>query len=137
MGCGGSRYKTYNLLKEEWQKLERKVRSTIWLYFLDSMLLNVFWEDSAKKLGDELGNLYKSKSSLNNLFLWKKLYHPEIEDGDFVTEHRKSLNSLVSQLVFVDINMEEKVKCIALLCSLPRYLDSMVVAIGSTTQSTF
>ena len=58
-----------------------------------------------------------------------------MEDGDSVTDHLNVFNTLVSQLVFVDIKMEEKDKCITLLCSLLYSWDNLVVAIGSSTKS--
>jgi hypothetical protein len=54
---------------EDWEKLDRKARSTIHLCLSDSVLLNVSGEDSAKKLWEKLGNLYQSKSLVNKLFL--------------------------------------------------------------------
>ena len=58
-----------------------------------------------------------------------------MEDGDSVTDHLNVFNTLVSQLVSVDIKMEEEDKCITLLCSLPNSWDNLVVAIGSGTES--
>ena len=71
--------------KEDWEKLNRRERSTIRLCLEDSMLLNVSGESTAKELWDKLGNLYQSKSLVNKLFLRKKLYHLRMEDGDYVT----------------------------------------------------
>ena len=53
---------------EDWEKLDRKARSTIHLYLLDSVLLNVFGEDSVRKLWENLGNLYQLKSVVNKFF---------------------------------------------------------------------
>ena len=105
---------------EDWEKLDRKARSMIRLCLSDSVLLNVFGEDSTKKLWEKLGNLYQSKSFVNKLFLRKKLYHLRMEDGDSVTNHLNIFNTLVSQLISVDIKMKEDDKCITLLCSLPK-----------------
>ena len=54
---------------EDWDKLDREARSTICLCLSDWVLLNVFGEDSVKKLREKLGNLYQSKSLVNKLFL--------------------------------------------------------------------
>ena len=63
------RTKPTGVSTEDWEKLDRKARSTIRLCLSDSVLLNVSGEDSAKKLWEKLGNLYQSKSLVNKLFL--------------------------------------------------------------------
>jgi hypothetical protein len=100
------------------------------------VLLNVSRESTDKELWNKLGNLYQSKSLVNKFFLRKKLYHLRMEDGDSMTEHLNDFNTLVSQLVSVNITIAEEDKCISLLCSFTDSWDNLVVAIGSTTQST-
>ena len=58
-----------------------------------------------------------------------------MEDGDFVTDNLNVFNTLVSQLVSIDIKMVEEDTCITLLCSLLDSWDNLVVAIGSSTKS--
>ena len=48
-----------SMSSEDWEKLDRKVRSMIHLCLLDSVLLNVSGEDSAKKLWEKLGKTVK------------------------------------------------------------------------------
>jgi hypothetical protein len=105
--------------KEDWEKLDRRAQSTIRLCLADSVLLNVSGESTTKELWDKLGNLYQSKSLVNKLFLRKKLYHLRMQDGDYVTEHINAFNTLVSQLVSVNITIAEEDKCITLLCYFP------------------
>jgi hypothetical protein len=50
-----------------------------------------------------------------------------------VAEHLNAFNTMVIQLVSVDIKIPDEDKCISLLCSLLDLWDSLVVAIGSNT----
>jgi hypothetical protein len=59
-----------------------------------------------------------------------------MEYGNSVKKHLNAFNTLVRQLVSVNITITEEDKCITLLCSLPDSFDNLVVAIDSTTQST-
>jgi hypothetical protein len=88
-------------------------------------------EATTKELWNKLGNLYQSKSLVNKLFLWKKLYNLRMRDGDSVIENMNAFNTLVIQLLFFEIKILDEDKCINLLFSLLDSWDSMVVAIGS------
>ena len=59
-----------------------------------------------------------------------------MEDHYSVVDHLNSFNTMESQLVYVDIKMGGKGKCITLLCSFPNSWGNLVVEIGSSTQTT-
>jgi hypothetical protein len=86
------------------------------LCLVDSVLLNVASEDSTKKLWDKLGSLYQWKSLVNKLFIRNKLYLLRMSDGSSMTEHLNALDTIISQLSYLDIKITEEEKCIILLC---------------------
>jgi hypothetical protein len=76
-------------------------------------------DTTAKDLWDKLGKFHHSKSLVNKLFLRKKLYNLRMRDGDSVAEHLNAFNTVVSQLVYVEIKISNEDKCVSLLFSLP------------------
>ena len=52
---------TTGMSKEDWEKLDRRARSTIRLCLADSVLLNVSGESTAKELWDKLGEFVSIK----------------------------------------------------------------------------
>eukprot|EP00253_Pinus_taeda_P006102 PITA_06102 len=58
-----------------------------------------------------------------------------MKDGDSVTEHLNAFNTMVSQLLYVDIKIPNEDKCISLLCSPPDSWDSLVIGIGSNANA--
>jgi len=54
-----------------------------------------------------------------------------MKDGDLVIEHLNEFNTMVSQLVSIDIKILDQDKCISFLCSLLDSWDSLVITMCS------
>ena len=61
------------------------------------------------------------------------MYNLRMKDGDSVTKHMNAFNTLVIQLLYVDIKISNEYKCIILFCSLLDSWDSLFIARGSNT----
>ena len=101
-----------NTSNKDWKKLNRKSRSMIRLCIADSMLINISIEKTAKALWDKLGALYQSKYLDNKLFLSKKLYNIQMYEGDLVTYHINSFNTIVSQLQSIKVKIKEEINAL-------------------------
>ena len=86
-----------------------------------------------KALWEKLETLYQSKSLMKKLFLHKKLYNLRMKDGDLVMEHLNTFNTIVSQLLSVDIKILYEYECISLFFSLPYSWYILIVPISSNT----
>ncbi|KAJ0076955.1 hypothetical protein Patl1_35978 [Pistacia atlantica] len=114
----------------ELDKMDRKARGLIRICLEDSVLTNVMDQDTANGLWQKLENMYLSKSLVNVLFRRKKLYNLRMHDGDSLAAHLDEFNTLVNQLLAVDVQLTESEKVVTLLCSLPDTWDNLIVAIG-------
>ncbi|KAJ0097402.1 hypothetical protein Patl1_27922 [Pistacia atlantica] len=74
--------------------------------------------------------MYLSKSLVNVLFHCKKLYNLRMHDGDSFAAHLDEFNTLVNQLLVVDVQLTEADKVVTLLCSLPNTWNNLIVVIG-------
>jgi hypothetical protein len=81
--------------------------------------MNVSGEYSTKKPWDKMGSLCQSKYMVNKLFLRNKLYLMRMSDGSSVAENLNVFNTILSQLLSLDIKITKEEKCIILLCFLP------------------
>jgi hypothetical protein len=57
-GIQNNNTQSTGMLKEDWEKLDRRERSTIRLYMEDLVSLNVLGEYTTKELWEKLENLY-------------------------------------------------------------------------------
>jgi hypothetical protein len=119
----------------DWEELEAKTVSTIRLALAPEVKYSVLNEKSASKLWKTLEDLYMSKSLTNRLYLKKQLYELKMDDDIDVRDHLNKFNKCVTELLNVDVKIEDEDKAIMLLSSLPKSYETLVTTllVGKST----
>src|SRR3954469_16360636 len=125
----GIRKKPSTMGEDDWKEIEIKAKATIILYLSDEVLYNVLNEDTAAGMWNWLESLYMTKSLSNKLYVKKQLYGLRMAEGAPILQHLNDFNKIVSDLLALEVKMEEEDKALILLSSLPPSYDHLVTTI--------
>src|SRR3954465_2689939 len=115
--------------EDDWQDMDYKARATIVLCLSDEVLYNVMNEESGAGVWSRLESLYMTKSLSNKLYTKKQLYCLRMKEGTPILQHLNLFNKIVSDLLALEVKLEEEDKALLLLCSLPPSYDHLVTTI--------
>ena len=123
--------------KNKAAKVELKAHSTILLSLGDEVLRKVFEETKVFAIWSKLESLYMKRSLENRLYLKKKLYTLQMEEGKDMRKHLDEFNKIMLNLNKIGVKIEEEDHAILLLSSLPKlyehFFDTMLY--GKQTQT--
>ena len=100
-------------------------KGTIILYLSDEVLYNVMNEKITAGLWCKLKSFYIMKSLSKKFFLKKQLYNFRMKKGTPILQHLNAFNRILSDLLTLEVNLEEKDKTLLLMSSLPPSLWSL------------
>ena len=92
-------------------------------------MYNMMDEETATKLWSKLETLYMTKSLSNKLYLKKQIYGLRMNEGTTVLEHLNFFNKVISELLAVNVKIDEENKALILLSSLPESYDHIITTI--------
>lgn len=121
--------KPEKLSTEAWQDMRDLANSTIQLFLADNTLREVIGLDDPAEVWEKLMSRYKSKSLTNRLFLKKKLYGLKMEEGTQLAVHLDEFNRILTEVLALDVKIEEEDKALLLLASLPTSYDHIVTTL--------
>ena len=70
-----------------------------------------------------------SKSLINKLYLKQKLYGLKMQEGTDLAQHINFFNHIISDLLRIEVKIEEENKAMILLCSLPPSYEHLVTTL--------
>lgn len=129
----GTTKKPSSMTNEEWNKLDRKAIATIRQYLAKNVYFNVSGEKTAEGLWKKLHDLYEKNTTSKKVFLMKNLYNLKMKKGASVAEHLNAFNIITNQLASVKIILDDEIRAILLMCSMPNSWENLIVAMSTST----
>ncbi|MCO5550603.1 hypothetical protein L7F22_004091 [Adiantum nelumboides] len=123
-----TRIEEMNMTQFQWEELDELCRSTIRLHLAGSVYFSVLECESAYALWQKLCNTYEKGTVSNNVFMMRKLFNLCMKESASVASHINDFDSLFVQIRTQRINIDDEMKAIFLLCSLPPSWDIFCTA---------
>ena len=83
------------------------------------------------KYGKKLCNTYEKNTASNKVFLMRKLYNLQMKESTVVASHLNEFDSLFAQICAQKMQIDDEMKAIHLLCSLPPSWDTFCMTINN------
>ena len=115
-----------------WEILDRKALGSIRLCLAASVAFNISKEKTTIGLMTALDKLYEKPLASNKVFLMKRLFNMKMVEGGSVTDHINEFNTVTSQLTSVNVNFDDEVRALLILCSLPESWNGLVMAVSNS-----
>ena len=90
-------------------------------------------EKIVEALWKKLHDLYEKNIALNKVFLMKKMYNLKMKEGASVVKHLNEFNIVSSQVSSIKIILDDEIRGILLLCSMPDSWVNLIVAMSTST----
>ena len=92
-----------------WNLLDWQVLGVIPLTLTKNMAHNVAEAETTIDMMNTLSNMYEKSFANNWVFLMKKLFNLKMREDTSAIAQLNELNTIISQMMFVEINFDDKV----------------------------
>ena len=126
--------KPNNMEQSDWELLDRQALGVVRLTLAKNVAFNIVNEKTTAGLMRTLSNMYEKPSAANKVYLMRRLFNLKMGEGNSMTDHISEFNTIIAQLVSVQILLDDEVKALILLSSLPDSWAGMVTAVSSSAR---
>ena len=124
-----------NIEDENWAKRDRKAKAIICLSLADNQLMLVKTSTSARDAWIKLQKHFEQKGLANKLFLRRKLFTMQLQDGESVEQHVNSLKEIAEELESIKSSVSEEDLVLVILGSLPEAYNNLITSLESRADS--
>ncbi|KAL4362615.1 hypothetical protein GQ457_04G008090 [Hibiscus cannabinus] len=114
---------------EDWEELQQRAAGTIRLCLADEVVYHVMNLTSSAEIWKKLESRFMSKTVTTKLYLKQRLYGLKMHEGHDLTQHVNVFNQLITDLIQLDVKIEDEDRAMILLCSLPPSYEHMVTTL--------
>jgi len=83
------------------------------------MQLSIFLlKKTTEGVMDKVAKMYVKPSASNKVYLMKKLFSMKMNEGSSIQDHVNEFNTIINQLCSVEIEFEDEIRALLILCSL-------------------
>ena len=115
-------------MEDDERNIDFHAKATIILCLSDEILYNVMNKETTVRLWCRLESLYMTKNLSNKLSMKKHLYSFRMKEGTPI-QHLNAFHRILSDLLALEVKLEEKDKALLLLSSLSSSYDHLATTI--------
>ncbi|KAE8728570.1 hypothetical protein F3Y22_tig00004205pilonHSYRG00040 [Hibiscus syriacus] len=120
---------------EDCALLDRQALGVIRLTLSRNVAFNIAKEKTTTGLMTALSSMYEKPSASNKVHLMMPLFNLRMAEGASVAQHLNELNTITTQLSFVEIEFDDEVRALILLSSLPDSWNATVTVVNSSSEN--
>ena len=113
----------------EWQKVDRIVRSTIQMHLSESVYFTVQSCSAVFQIWKTLLNIYEQNVASTKIYLIWRVYNLRMKESNSVQAHLNEYESLSSQISAQGTTIEDELRAMLLMSSLPPSWETFVTTV--------